>query len=331
MQDNIPSVGFDAGEPAKTPYVKIALLAVFGVIATIVLLSMLWKPKYYASLMGAKDAEFVASNADFTRVAATTDAETTISPPPTSPSPYPTVSVYISPPVVPSVSPPKPSTTQAPLQLSFMRILYKDGQPQMTGQGQSLVKYECGDLTGNSVAGRVSLNVQSPVRVTTSNSVWLYGCNYEEMLPAAPAGYMWLKSYMLENHGMNAKDVTFVNRLVKVWAPTSTPTKIPTKTPTKAPSMSPTRVPSPSPTKLPSVSPTLSTSCLPFSCDMTGDGIKNGADLTFFTDCLDAGPVASGECKKADVSSLETGRCDGMVDTYDDFYYTKNCWTNATE
>ncbi len=308
MQDNTPSVGFEAGEPAKTPYIKIALFAVFGVIATVILMSMLVKPKFYASLMGANVNDYVASSDSLTRVAA--NAPISGSPTPAiSISPYPTISGFISPTITPirtSVTPPKPSTTQAPLQLSFLRILYKDGQPQMTGPNSAAVKYECGDLIGNSVTGRISLNVQTPVNVTTSNAVWLYECIFDEMLPPAPVGYMWLKSYQSVYSGVSSKNITFVDRLVSVnkIQPTSTPIKTPT----------------------PAI-----VACATFSCDINRDTKIDALDKTFLTSCFGKGPGNLGACITADVNSREQlGKCDGYVDILDNSYFGSKCFTSPT-
>lgn len=70
MDTTVPSLGFDQGEEPKVPYVRLGLLAALGVMATVILMSMIWKPKYYAELMGAKVDENIASKNGLTFVSA---------------------------------------------------------------------------------------------------------------------------------------------------------------------------------------------------------------------------------------------------------------------
>ena len=73
MDNYVPSVGFDQGEEPDVPYVRIGLLALLGVMATIILMSMIWKPDYYAELMGAKKYSDVASKEGLSFVSAEVD------------------------------------------------------------------------------------------------------------------------------------------------------------------------------------------------------------------------------------------------------------------
>ncbi len=262
MQDNTPSVGFDAGGPAKTPYIKIALFAIFGVVATVILMSMLVKPKFYASLMGAEVNDYVASSDNLTRVAA--NAPLSVTPTPAiSLSPYPTISGFVSPTVTPvriSITP-APSRPPVPVILKFSRVLYKDGIGQSTGPSPEVVSYECGDMEGRTKTGRISLNIQTTnISVTLNNNFYIFDCNFEVSPPQPLVGYVWLEPYIsvydqftqpstVYPYGLIEKLVVVSDRLIRIGQSvvTITPTSTPIRTPTPwQPTITPTRSPTPS-------------------------------------------------------------------------------------
>ncbi|MFO0703664.1 MAG: hypothetical protein U0525_02985 [Patescibacteria group bacterium] len=88
MQQN-PTVTFDQGEEQPPSYWKISLVAIVGVGLAILFFSMIWKPNFYAKLMGAKINADLASSDDLSLVAALI-------------SPTPTLAITMTP--VPSIT-----------------------------------------------------------------------------------------------------------------------------------------------------------------------------------------------------------------------------------
>lgn len=110
---------------------------------------------------------------------------------------------------------------------------------------QSVLRYDCQDLVGNSTSGVVTLNVQQSNSITVPMREQIYDCTYDEQLPQAPLGYMWLKSQISTYTENNNRNVTVVNRLISVGASATTITPTtppPTPTNTVAPTPTPTVV-----------------------------------------------------------------------------------------
>lgn len=223
---------------------KMALLIASGVLSAFVLFSMITVPSFYAGLFRGGSARTVALSNLLRLVGANTQQPLTgpISGPITQ-TPTPLVTF--------TVSPTLPSAQN--INFSFYRILYRDGQGVLSWDDQSVVRYDCQDLVGNSTSGMVSLYVQQSNSITVPMRGQIYDCTYDEQLPQAPLGYMWLKSQISTYTENNNRNVTVVNRLVSIGtsATTMTPTsQPPTPTDTVAPTPT-TPPPTPSNTQTP--------------------------------------------------------------------------------
>lgn len=228
---------------------KLALLIASGALSAFVLFSMLTVPSFYAGLFRGGTARTMALSNLLRLVGANTQQPLTgpISGPITE-TPTPSVFVTITPSATSTISPTLPQAQI--INFNFWRILYRDGQGMLSWNDQSVLRYDCQDLVGNSTSGVVSLNVQQSNSITVPMRGQIYDCTYDEQLPQAPLGYMWLKSQISTYTENNNRNVTVVNRLVSVGgsATTITPTN-PPPTPTSPPP-TPTNTLTPTPTSI---------------------------------------------------------------------------------
>ncbi len=240
-------------QPTPTPPApskrKVILLLTTGVLSAFVLFSMITVPSFYAGLFRGGSARTVALSNLLRLVGANTQQPLTgpISGPITE-TPTPSVFVTITPSITSTISPTLPQAQI--INFYFTRILYRDGQGMLSWNDQSVVRYDCQDLVGNSTSGVVSLNVQQSSSVTVPMRGEIYDCTYDEQLPQAPLGYMWLKSQISSYTENNDRNVTVVNRLVSVGSSATaiTPTNPPPTPTSQPPTPTNTVAPTPTPT-----------------------------------------------------------------------------------
>lgn len=236
------------------------VLIASGVLSAFVLFSMITVPSFYAGLFRGGSARTIALGNLLRLVGANTQKPLTgpISGPITE-TPTPSVFATITPSITSTISPTLPQAQV--INFNFYRILYRDGQGMLSWNDQSVLRYDCQDLVGNSTSGVVTLNVQQSNSITVPMRGEIYDCTYDEQLPQAPLGYMWLKSQISTYTENNNRTVTVVNRLISVGTsgttitptsppPTPTYTVTPTPTPTSPP-------PTPTNTTAPTPTPTL--------------------------------------------------------------------------
>lgn len=268
MADLSPNIQFDQGPAPKPSYFKLAILAGLGVLSAILFFSMMGKPKFFARLMGADVNEYIASSDELTQVSAdssTSDLDSQINESSGLPRPTQMTSIY---PTTPS-KPISPTITQVPTTLTILRTLYKDGRLELTGPAGEIVSWECGDLVGNSISGKASIDVQKPLRISLQGTVSVYDCIYNTIAPSPPVGYKWLKPFMSVNNKSGDRSLTLVDRLVSINKPTSSvsiqksPTPVVTKVSGPSVSKSPTNPPSLSKTPTPKLSGTVSATSAP--------------------------------------------------------------------